>query len=272
MASNINYSLFVDRPMEQVVPGTLPEQVDVRALVELLNRVNFASDGVEDETTVLANFLTEICKYANWEIGHVYVRDEISQDTLKSAKIWHFEDQTRFFEFQEATENTKLDFGTGLPGRVLKSGRSAWIAKMADDDNFPRGKLTSELSNYSGFALPIEVYGEIFAIFEFYSEKSEALDKSLLNVIDNIGLQLGRNIERLRADKLQKGYGEVLERLATGGSQEDVLRLIVDIVERSQPRSLCSILLLSENGQHLGKGVAPSLPDFYNQAVEAIQV
>ena len=91
-----------------------------------------------------------------------------------------------------------------------------------------------------------------------------------MHVIDNVGQQLGRAIERLWADKLQIGYGEVLEHLAAGGSQEDVLALIVDVIEQNQPRSLCSILLMLEDGQHLGNCIAPRLPDFYNEAVDGI--
>jgi len=43
-------------------------------------------------------------------------------------------------------------------------------------------------------------------------------------------------------------------------------------VEQLHPAMLCSILLLDNEGQHLGQGVAPSLPDFYNAAVEGLQI
>ncbi len=47
----------------------------------------------------------------------------------------------------------------------------------------------------------------------------------------------------------------------------DVLESIVCGVEQFNPSMRCSILLLTDDGQHLGKGVAPSLPDFYNAAI-----
>jgi signal transduction histidine kinase len=272
MNSNIDYSLFVGDILEQDDPVAVQEQLDKSALVELLHRVTFATDGVSTDTVAMGNCLTEICNYTGWNIGHVYLRDDISRDVLVPTDIWHFEDQSEFTQFQKITEASPFENGRGLPGRVFKSKRAAWIPNLGKDKNFPRVEAGDELSNFSGFGLPITVHGEVLAILEFFSDDSSKPDLSLLHVIDNIGLQLGRVIERLRADNLQKGYGEVLERLATGTPQSDVLRLIVDIIEHSQPRTLCSILLLSEDGKHLGQGIAPSLPDFYNEAIDGIEI
>ncbi|MBT3991472.1 MAG: GAF domain-containing protein [Rhodospirillaceae bacterium] len=272
MNSNIDYSLFVDGRLEQEDPVSVQEQLDKSALVELLHRVTFATDGVESDGAAMTNCLTEICNYTGWEIGHVFLRDDVLRDSLISSDIWHFEDQTRYFQFQENTENLRFEIGMGFPGRVLKSKRAAWIPNLSKDKNFLRVETGDELADFSGFALPVTVHGEIYAILEFFSKKADRPDLSLLHVIDNIGLQLGRVLERLRADKLQKGYADVLENLAAGTSQADILRLIVDIIEQNQPRSLCSVLLLNEDGKHLSGGIAPSLPDFFNEAIDGVAI
>jgi PAS domain S-box-containing protein len=43
-------------------------------------------------------------------------------------------------------------------------------------------------------------------------------------------------------------------------------------VESIHPNVLCSILLLDKDGKHLRHGAAPSLPDFYNQAIDGTEI
>ena len=52
----------------------------------------------------------------------------------------------------------------------------------------------------------------------------------------------------------------------------DILELIVKIAEQIFSDSLCSILLLDEQGKHLHTGAAPSLPEFYNQAIDGTAI
>ena len=76
--------------------------------------------------------------------------------------------------------------------------------------------------------------------------------------------------------KLQESYikyrNQVLEMLANGEPMEQVLLAIVDGLELIHPDMLCSILLLGDDGKHLAGGVAPRLPDFYNQAIEGMEI
>ncbi|MDP2097588.1 MAG: EAL domain-containing protein [Methylobacter sp.] len=51
-----------------------------------------------------------------------------------------------------------------------------------------------------------------------------------------------------------------------------VLHELVNQIERLHPDMLCSILLLDESGKYLCYGAAPSLPDFYNQAIDGIAI
>ena len=78
--------------------------------------------------------------------------------------------------------------------------------------------------------------------------------------------------DRKRAETLQKGRNEVLERLATGGSLEEILSLLVTTAEEINPDMRGSVLLLDDDGKHLRHGAAPNLPDFYNEAVDGIAV
>jgi PAS domain S-box-containing protein len=60
--------------------------------------------------------------------------------------------------------------------------------------------------------------------------------------------------------------------IATGGSLPVILDAIARCVEAEDPRILCSILLLDDSGRHLLCGAGPSLPDFYNAAINGVEI
>lgn len=65
---------------------------------------------------------------------------------------------------------------------------------------------------------------------------------------------------------------ELLEYIAIENSLQKVLDKIVDLAEKRNPETICSILLLDENKKHLITGSAPSLPKFYNDAVNGVEI
>ena len=67
-------------------------------------------------------------------------------------------------------------------------------------------------------------------------------------------------------------HNKVLQAIASPAPLSDILELIVNTAEQNYPDSLCSILLLDEEGKHLHSGAAPSLPEFYNQAIDGIAI
>lgn len=78
--------------------------------------------------------------------------------------------------------------------------------------------------------------------------------------------------ERRRMEERERNRGRILEMLTSGESLTSVLELIARSIEVEDPGALCSILLLDEEGKHLLNGAAPSLPDFYNQAIHGLEI
>ena len=67
-------------------------------------------------------------------------------------------------------------------------------------------------------------------------------------------------------------HNQILELLADDQPLARVLEALVTGVELLQQNTMCSILLLSSDGHRLERGIAPSLPDFYNAALEGIEI
>ena len=78
--------------------------------------------------------------------------------------------------------------------------------------------------------------------------------------------------DRKQSEQREQTRNHVLELLAHGAPITAILEAIVRSVEQEHPAMLCSILLLDNEGKHLLTGAAPSLPDFYNAAVNGIEI
>ena len=77
---------------------------------------------------------------------------------------------------------------------------------------------------------------------------------------------------RKLSEQREQTRNHVLELLARGAPLASILEAIVRGVEQEHPDILCSIMLISNDGTHLMNGAAPSLPDFYNDAIEGFGI
>ena len=84
---------------------------------------------------------------------------------------------------------------------------------------------------------------------------------------------IGRDItERCQVEQRERSRSEVLELLARNASLKEILEALAYGVERQCPGLICSILLLDGQGKRLITGAAPNLPDFYNSAVNGLEI
>ncbi len=190
------------------------QQVGKRVgLIRLLQEVTVAANEATSVEEALRFALDRVCAHTGWPIGHVYVPLGDAAGTLVSSLLWHLDDPERFATFRQVTEATRLTVGVGLPGRVLASGRPVWVVDVTHDSNFPRAKQAENIGVRAGFAFPVMVGKEVVAVLEFFSPQPITPDEPLLELMGNIGTQLGRVFERERAEqKLRMG-----ERLAVLG-------------------------------------------------------
>ena len=77
---------------------------------------------------------------------------------------------------------------------------------------------------------------------------------------------------RIEADKKDEefrvGQSRILQKLAANAPLSDILERLVLLIEAQSPGMLCSVLLLSEDGDHVRHGAAPSLPPEYVKAID----
>jgi len=170
------------------------------AFVHLLRVVSSVSN---ESTTIeepLQTAIDAICALTGWPVGHALLKTE-EKEELHSAGLWHLDGPERFETFRKVSEALTFGGGVGLPGRVLATGAPAWIPDIASDTNFPRNRLVRDLGLRAGFAFPILVSREVAGVLEFFHTEKVDLDEAILMVMNQVGVQLGRVIERRRAEQ-----------------------------------------------------------------------
>ena len=168
-------------------------------LLQLLHSVTVAANEAETMEDAMQACIDLICEYTGWPVGHVYELSPDSSEKLVPTDIWHVRDRERFAAFRDVTEKSAFEEGVGLPGRVLVSGRAAWITDVTEDPNFPRARMAKNLGVKAGFALPVLIGAKVVAVLEFFFNEALEPNETLLLILGDIGSWLGRVIERKRA-------------------------------------------------------------------------
>ena len=95
--------------------------------------------------------------------------------------------------------------------------------------------------------------------------RSEALTEKL-ELSDEMRQLLGSHVTDEEA--FRAGEQRVDEMIAANAPLADILETLVLMIEAQSPGMLCSVLLLSDDGNHIRHGAAPSLPPQYVKAVD----
>ncbi|MDD2896825.1 MAG: diguanylate cyclase [Aliarcobacter sp.] len=75
-----------------------------------------------------------------------------------------------------------------------------------------------------------------------------------------------------KSELRNRAHDSMLEMVAKDSSLSDILNTIVKNIELEDSSSLCSVLLLSKDENHLLIGASPSLPEFYNNAINGTEI
>ncbi len=73
-------------------------------------------------------------------------------------------------------------------------------------------------------------------------------------------------------EAFREGQNQVLEMIAANAPLVEVLARLVLLIEAQSPEMLCSVLLLSNDGNHIRHGAAPSLSEEYIKAIDGAPI
>jgi signal transduction histidine kinase len=163
--------------------------------LELLEMVAAASNEATAIEPALGAAIVYVCAHMRWPVGHAYLADEGS-GALAATGVWYLEDEARYAAFRDATERRGAP---GLPTRVIEAGEPAWVADVATEPGFSRAEVAAGAGLRSGFAFPVLMGTQTVGALEFFSDRVTEPDPVLLGLMAQIGVQLGRVVERERS-------------------------------------------------------------------------
>jgi PAS domain S-box-containing protein len=168
-------------------------------LIQLLHTAAMAANEAETLEAAITEVIEYVCTHTGFSLGHAYIVDTDSGE-LVSTRLWS-SDPGRFEVFRRVSEMTRLSPGAGVPGRVLATAEPTWIPEVVEEAAFTRAQEARAAGLHTGVTIPVRVGEEVAAVLEFFSESALSRDGHLLEALDSIGIQLGRVVERRRAEE-----------------------------------------------------------------------
>ena len=184
-----------------------------RRLAERRLNIQHATTRILAESTVfreaVPQILQSVCEALGWQTGALWRVDRDS-NVLRYVEGWQspVADVERF---RSISANTNFSRGIGLPGRVWSTAQPHWIADVTDfarENNFPRAQVAARDGLHAAFGFPIMLGGEVLGVMEFFSHSIQQPDHDLLEMMSNIGSQIGQFVERRQAERELKNSEE----------------------------------------------------------------
>jgi diguanylate cyclase (GGDEF)-like protein/PAS domain S-box-containing protein len=171
-------------------------------------------------------------------------------------------------------------FGRGPTGIAMRTDQPFWCQDYQGDPiTAPWHARGISYGWAASAALPLHRDGAVIGAFNAYAAEVDAFDGQTQALLHEMASDLDhalRNFDReaaqVRARQLDALRSFMLERLTSTLPLGQILEEFVLRIEETMPGTLCSILLLDDEGQRLLLGAAPHLPDFYNTAINGLQI
>ncbi|MCO6392027.1 EAL domain-containing protein [Aliihoeflea aestuarii] len=185
---------------EEIAERGLRDLYERQRQLELLEAITAKANTERMAGETFSFAIDAVCRHTGWPFGTVHLMDD-TDGRLKPSGMWHAADAEKLKPFIERTQATRFASGEGLPGRVLAKGSAVWIDNVALDPTLPRCHVAAACGLHAAFAFPILVGPAVCAVMEFFHRDPQDIDEQLLKVMAQIGTQLGRVIERQRAEE-----------------------------------------------------------------------
>jgi len=119
-------------------------------------------------------------------------------DVLRRVDVWSAPGSA-VAAFQQSGRERAFMRGIGLPGRVWASGEPAWITDVQLDGNFPRAEAAALSGLHTALGVPVVSAVGTVGVIEFFAVDVRDPNPELIELMMNLGQQLGERIERARA-------------------------------------------------------------------------
>jgi len=187
---------------EDITDQKRAEETMREMTLQLLDLIGKAASEAATFEEALRVALEQVCVHVGWQVGHVVWASEDGSGDSSPSTLWYLTDTERFDEFRRCTMAIQFASGEGLPGRVIASRKPLWTSDLAHDPLLLRGAAAQRAQIRAAFGFPVMVGEEVKAVMEFFSTETVKRDQTLIHAMSQIGLKLGRVMERKRLEAL----------------------------------------------------------------------
>lgn len=194
------------RTAEDIAEAGLRKLYISQDQLKLLNRISSFANDCDCPTQALQFALKEICEQQVWSVGHALLRTGPKGDErLEGSDIWFSLHQDVAFPFLEASRKIVAWPCASVPGRLFLENSPIWTPDIYAQHAFTRAAAAKRAGLRSSISVPIIMGHELVGAMEFYQPDSIKPSEQLMDVLLQIGTQLGRVFKRARhADMLFK--------------------------------------------------------------------
>ena len=160
-------------------------------LAELLHATAAAANDAASTDKAVAACLELVCSQMGWRAGKAV---RLDGDHPGKAALWYADDPESLSGFRRAIDAAGRPSAVDLLARIAETGKHAWFESLADDAAESAGLRTVVV-------MPVLIRREVVALFCFFVDEALAHDERVVDAMGTVGAQLGRALERDRAER-----------------------------------------------------------------------
>ncbi len=192
----------IRRQAEKIAEDGLTDLYRRQRELEFLARITMMANEVASTEEVLPIALEFMCQFTGWSGAHAYLVGRGPTTRIVPSNIWYCDPAVDFSALQRATAARVFVRGEGLPGSVMEARCSVWISDVNEFTNCPRRQAALDSGIRAAFGVPMLIGPDVFGVLEFFGTQPLPADDALLHMVEQAGTQLGRVMERSRADRV----------------------------------------------------------------------
>ena len=246
-------------------------------LYSTLSQCNQAIVRCTDAAELFPQICRDAVQFGGFKMAWIGMLDEASKGVNSVASDG---EGVEYLQDKLISADADSPYGRGPTGTAIRENQPFWCQDFNNDPaTLPWHERGLGFGWGASAALPLCRNGIAVGAFTLYSTEVNAFDaesrKLLIEMAADISFALDnfeREAARANLEKQSENERSVLEQLARGVPLPDLLTHLASCYEALYPGMLCSILLLSTDGEHLRHGAAPSLPVAYCQAIDGVTI
>ncbi len=146
----------------------------------------------------ISKVLQTLCHSLEWDLGEFWSVDA-QANLLRLGEVW-VTALTPPTNFEAVSRQIAIAPGIGLPGRVWETNKPVWLNDLVDE-NFLRSTPALAAGFNQAMGFPVLGNRQVLGVITFFSHKIRQTEPDLLEMVTDLGRQMGQFIEKKYAEE-----------------------------------------------------------------------